>query len=82
MPTHAPVHSSHPMIRKRTPFLLPLPLLLPLLLLIHPQDSERCKDPVEYVQALLDERDKYEAIVAQSFGEDKLFRNALSQVCG
>ncbi|KAF5838342.1 Cullin [Dunaliella salina] len=42
-------------------------------------DPERSKDPVEFVQALLDERDKYETIVSQSFHEDKTFRNALNQ---
>jgi hypothetical protein len=28
-------------------------------------DSERCKDPVEYVQALLNMRDKYERVITQ-----------------
>lgn len=42
-------------------------------------DPERSKDPVEFVQGLLDERDKYETIVSQSFHEDKTFRNALNQ---
>lgn len=46
------------------------------------QDPERSKDPVEFVQGLLDMRDKYETIVMQSFHEDKLFRNALNQVRG
>lgn len=44
------------------------------------QDPEKSKDPVDFVQALLDERDKYEAVVVQSFHEDKAFRNALNQV--
>ncbi|KAG2450508.1 hypothetical protein HYH02_005009 [Chlamydomonas schloesseri] len=42
-------------------------------------DPERSKDPVEYVQALLDMRDKYERIIAQAFADDKTFRNALNQ---
>ena len=37
---------------------------------------------MEFVQGLLDLRDKYEAIVVQSFHEDKSFRTALNQVCG
>lgn len=45
-------------------------------------DAEKCKDPVEFVQNLLDERDKYDRIVMQSFSGDKAFRNALNQVCG
>mmetsp|Transcript_7296 Transcript_7296/g.15933 ORF Transcript_7296/g.15933 Transcript_7296/m.15933 type:complete len:735 (+) Transcript_7296:259-2463(+) len=43
------------------------------------QDPEKSKDPVEFVQRLLDERDKYEQIVVQSFNDDKTFRNALNQ---
>ena len=35
---------------------------------------------MEYVQKLLDERDKYERIVTQSFRDDKTFRTALNQV--
>ncbi|GFR47201.1 hypothetical protein Agub_g8881, partial [Astrephomene gubernaculifera] len=42
-------------------------------------DPERTKDPVEYVQALLDMRDKYEKIITQAFADDKTFRNALNQ---
>eukprot|EP00798_Chlamydomonas_sp_ICE-L_P002801 gene2801-12676_t len=42
-------------------------------------DPEKCKDPVEFVQALLDERSKYEQIVSKSFAEDKTFRNAMNQ---
>ncbi|GLC32977.1 Cullin-3A [Pleodorina starrii] len=42
-------------------------------------DPERTKDPVEYVQALLDMRDKYEKIITQAFSDDKTFRNALNQ---
>lgn len=43
------------------------------------QDPERTKDPVEFVQRLLAEKDKYAAIIAQSFGRDKAFQNALNQ---
>ncbi|KAG2493302.1 hypothetical protein HYH03_008438 [Edaphochlamys debaryana] len=42
-------------------------------------DPEKTKDPVEYVQALLDMRDKYERIITQAFADDKTFRNALNQ---
>ncbi|KAJ9510776.1 hypothetical protein QJQ45_027594 [Haematococcus lacustris] len=41
-------------------------------------DPERCKDPVDYVQRLLSERDKYERILMLAFSEDKTFRNALN----
>lgn len=43
------------------------------------QDPERTKDPVEFVQRLLVEKDKYNAIIAQSFGRDKSFQNTLNQ---
>ncbi len=36
------------------------------------------QDPVEFVQKLLDERDKYDRIVTQSFNDDKTFRTALN----
>ncbi|GIL75860.1 hypothetical protein Vretimale_5569 [Volvox reticuliferus] len=42
-------------------------------------DPERTKEPVEYVQALLDMRDKYEKIITLAFSDDKTFRNALNQ---
>ena len=38
------------------------------------------QEPVEFVQVMLDERDKYERIVVNAFGDDKIFRNALNQV--
>lgn len=43
-------------------------------------DPEKGKDPVEFVQRLLDERDTYEAIITKAFADDKTFRNALNQV--
>lgn len=43
------------------------------------QDPEKSKDPVEFVQALLDMRDKYERIIVQAFSDDKTFRNVLNQ---
>jgi hypothetical protein len=43
-------------------------------------DPEKSKDPVEYVQQLLDELDKYEKIFVNAFNDDKTFRNALNQV--
>ncbi|CAN1321590.1 CUL3A [Linum perenne] len=41
-------------------------------------DPERLKDPVEFVQRLLDEKDKYDAIINKAFGNDKTFQNALT----
>ena len=43
------------------------------------QDPETTKDPVEFVQRLLNEKDKYDAIISQSFGMDKSFQNTLNQ---
>lgn len=43
-------------------------------------DPDRLKDPVEFVQTLLGERDKFERIIVQAFSDDKLFRNSLNQV--
>mmetsp|Transcript_2907 Transcript_2907/g.8201 ORF Transcript_2907/g.8201 Transcript_2907/m.8201 type:complete len:480 (-) Transcript_2907:633-2072(-) len=42
-------------------------------------DPERQKDPVEFVQRLLDLKDKYDTIIKRSFGGDKLFQNTLNQ---
>ena len=39
-------------------------------------DPEKSKDPVEFVQRLLDERDKYDKIISTAFGNDKTFQNA------
>lgn len=44
-------------------------------------DAERAKEPVDFVQRLLAEKDKYDTIIARSFGGDKQFANALNQVC-
>ncbi|MCO5563664.1 hypothetical protein L7F22_017311 [Adiantum nelumboides] len=41
-------------------------------------DPERLKDPVEFVQRLLDEKDKYDKIITSSFNNDKTFQNALN----
>ncbi|KOM31428.1 hypothetical protein LR48_Vigan01g098300 [Vigna angularis] len=41
-------------------------------------DPERLKDPVEYVQRLLDEKDKYDKIINLAFNNDKSFQNALN----
>uniref|UniRef100_A0A1J3ITE6 Cullin-3B n=1 Tax=Noccaea caerulescens TaxID=107243 RepID=A0A1J3ITE6_NOCCA len=40
-------------------------------------DPEKSKDPVEFVQRLLDERDKYDEIISKSFNNDKTFQNLL-----
>ena len=42
-------------------------------------DPEKCKDPVEFVQRLMDHRDKVDRILVRSFMDDKAFRNALNQ---
>ncbi len=36
---------------------------------------------MEFVQNLIDERDKYDRVLVESFSDDKTFRNALNQVC-
>lgn len=41
-------------------------------------DPERLKDPVEFVQRLVDEKDKYDKIINMAFCNDKLFRDALN----
>ncbi|KAK8522909.1 hypothetical protein V6N13_115857 [Hibiscus sabdariffa] len=41
-------------------------------------DVESSKDPVEFVQRLLDERDKYDKIICQAFSNSKTFQNALN----
>lgn len=41
-------------------------------------DPERVKDPVEFVQRLLDEKDKYDRIINLAFSNDKTFQNALN----
>ncbi|KAE8687343.1 Cullin-3B [Hibiscus syriacus] len=41
-------------------------------------DAEKLKDPVEFVQRLLDEKDKYDNIINQAFCNDKTFQNALN----
>ncbi|CAL1370617.1 unnamed protein product [Linum trigynum] len=41
-------------------------------------DPERLKDPVEFVQRLLDEKDKYDSIINKAFINDKTFQNALT----
>eukprot|EP00250_Pteridium_aquilinum_P010939 c19729_g1_i1 orf=85-2289(-) len=41
-------------------------------------DPERLKDPVEFVQRLLDEKDKYDKVITAAFNNDKTFQNALN----
>ncbi|KAK3003633.1 hypothetical protein RJ639_019632 [Escallonia herrerae] len=41
-------------------------------------DLERVKDPVEFVQCLLNERDKYDKVITLAFNNDKTFQNALN----
>ncbi|XP_031250019.1 cullin-3B-like [Pistacia vera] len=41
-------------------------------------DPERLKDPVDFVQRLLDLKDKYDKIISTAFDNDKTFQNALN----
>lgn len=41
-------------------------------------DPEKLKDPVEFVQSLLNEKDKYDKIINKAFNNDKTFQNALN----
>ncbi|THU64265.1 hypothetical protein C4D60_Mb01t24650 [Musa balbisiana] len=41
-------------------------------------DPEGLKDPVEVVQHLLNEKDKYDKIITTAFGNDETFQNALN----
>ncbi|GLJ44920.1 hypothetical protein SUGI_0945710 [Cryptomeria japonica] len=41
-------------------------------------DQERLKDAVDFVQHLLDMKDKYDKIISIAFSNDKTFQNALS----
>ncbi|KAJ0432983.1 putative cullin protein, neddylation [Helianthus annuus] len=41
-------------------------------------DPERLKDPVDFVQRLLDERDKHDKIINLAFNNDKMFQNAVN----
>ncbi|XP_028806440.1 cullin-3A [Neltuma alba] len=41
-------------------------------------DPDRLRDPVDFVQRLLDLKDKYDKIIALAFHNDKTFQNALN----
>ncbi|XWS32861.1 hypothetical protein CRYUN_Cryun22dG0026500 [Craigia yunnanensis] len=41
-------------------------------------DPERLKDPVDFVQLLLDLKDKHDKIITSAFSNDKTFQNALN----
>ncbi|KAF8378431.1 hypothetical protein HHK36_029770 [Tetracentron sinense] len=41
-------------------------------------DPERLRDPVDFVQRLLDEKDKHDKIISLAFNNDKTFQNALN----
>lgn len=41
-------------------------------------DGERLKDPVDFVQRLLDIKDKHDKIINLAFNNDKMFQNALN----
>nr|GMC59432.1 cullin-3A-like isoform X1 [Ipomoea batatas] len=41
-------------------------------------DPEKLKDPVDFVQRLLDEKDKHDNIINKAFNNDKTFQNALN----
>eukprot|EP00276_Gloeochaete_wittrockiana_P009950 CAMPEP_0184657638 /NCGR_PEP_ID=MMETSP0308-20130426/20785_1 /TAXON_ID=38269 /ORGANISM="Gloeochaete witrockiana, Strain SAG 46.84" /LENGTH=732 /DNA_ID=CAMNT_0027095707 /DNA_START=65 /DNA_END=2263 /DNA_ORIENTATION=- len=42
-------------------------------------DEEKAKEPVSFVMALLDMKDKFDKLITQSFNNDKTFQNALNQ---
>uniref|UniRef100_A0A7S1SLI1 Cullin family profile domain-containing protein n=1 Tax=Tetraselmis chuii TaxID=63592 RepID=A0A7S1SLI1_9CHLO len=42
-------------------------------------EPERQKDPVDFVQHLLELKDKYDKVIQKSFNSDKLFQNTLNQ---
>jgi cullin 3 len=42
-------------------------------------DPERQKEPVDFVQTLLELKDKFDGIIRKSFGSDKHFQNTLNQ---
>ena len=42
------------------------------------EDPERTKDPVKYVNGLLELREKYEKVIKRAFMDDKAFRHALN----
>lgn len=46
------------------------------------RDPEATKEPIGFVQRLLDEKAKYDAVIANAFGNDRMFQNSLNQVCG
>ncbi|KAL3636262.1 Cullin-3A [Castilleja foliolosa] len=41
-------------------------------------DPEKSKNPIEFVESLLEKWDKYDKIITSSFGNDKTFHNALN----
>ncbi|XP_045810038.1 cullin-3A-like [Trifolium pratense] len=41
-------------------------------------DPEKSKDPVQFVQRLLDEKNKYDKIISLAFNNDKMFHNAVN----
>ncbi|XP_051146099.1 cullin-3A-like [Andrographis paniculata] len=41
-------------------------------------DPEKSKNPVEFVDLLLEKRDKYDKIISSAFGNDKTFQNGLN----
>ncbi|KAK9136495.1 hypothetical protein Syun_015825 [Stephania yunnanensis] len=41
-------------------------------------DPEKARNPVDFVQRLLDEKDKHDKIISMAFNNDKTFQNALN----
>lgn len=41
-------------------------------------DPDKLRDPVDFVQRLLNEKDKYDKIISAAFNNDKTFQNALN----
>jgi cullin 3 len=41
-------------------------------------DPERCREPADFVSRLLEEKDKYDALIEKAFAHDKQFQNAVN----
>ena len=41
-------------------------------------EPERCREPVDFVSRLLEEKDKYDTLISRAFAHDKLFQHAVN----
>jgi cullin 3 len=41
-------------------------------------DPERCREPVDFVSRLLEEKDKYDTLIGRAFGHDKQFQHGVN----